>query len=55
MKTKHILLFLLVFGSFYQIFGQTARIKGVILDEYKLPVRDVTITASSKKTISDVS
>lgn len=53
MKTKNIFLFLLIIGSFYQVLGQTARIKGVVLDEYKLPVQDVIISTSSKKTISD--
>ncbi len=53
MKTKHILLFLFIFCSLATVFGQNARIKGVILDEYKQPVRDVTISASGKTAISD--
>ena len=53
MKTKHILLFLFICSSFANVFGQTARIKGVILDENNQPVRDVTISVSSKNAISD--
>jgi hypothetical protein len=53
LKTKNFLLFLLICFSATSIFGQTARIKGVILDENKQPVRDVTISASNKSAISD--
>jgi hypothetical protein len=53
LKTKHLLLFLLIFCSFSTIFGQTARLKGVILDEKNQPVRDVVISASNKTTTSD--
>ncbi|WP_396178925.1 carboxypeptidase-like regulatory domain-containing protein [Flavobacterium sp.] len=53
MKTKHLLLFLLIFCSFSTIYGQTARLKGVILDEKNQPVRDVVISASNKTTTSD--
>ena len=53
LKTKHILFFLFTICSFATIFGQTARIKGVILDENKQPIRDVSISSSTKTTISD--
>ena len=53
LKTKHILLFLFLCSSIANVFGQTARIKGVILDENNQPVRDVTISVSSKNVISD--
>ena len=53
MKTRNFLLFLLICFSAVQIFAQTARIKGVILDENKQPVRDVTISASTKNAVSD--
>ncbi len=53
LKTKHILLFLFICASIANVFGQTARIKGVILDENNQPVRDVTISVSSKNVISD--
>jgi hypothetical protein len=53
LKTKHILLFLFLSCSLANVFGQTARIKGVILDEFNQPVRDVTISTSNKNTISD--
>ncbi len=53
MKTKHLLLFLFICASIANVFGQTARIKGVILDENNQPVRDVTISISTKSTISD--
>ena len=54
LKTKHLLLFLFICCSVGNIFGQTARIKGVILDENKLPVRDVTISTSNNTTIYDI-
>ena len=53
LKTKHILLFLFIYFSAINSFGQTARIKGVILDENKQPVRGVTVTSSLKSTVSD--
>lgn len=53
MKTKHFLLFLFLCASIANVFGQTARIKGVILDENNQPVRDVTVSVSSKNAISD--
>ncbi len=53
LKTKHLLLFLLIFCSFSTIFGQTARLKGVILDENNQPVPDVIISTSNKTTTSD--
>ena len=53
LKTKQILLFLILFCSISTIFGQTARIKGVILDENNQPVRDVSISTVNKNTISD--
>lgn len=53
MKTKHLLHFIFLLCSTASIFGQTARIKGVILDENKQPVRDVTISAGAKTTLSD--
>jgi hypothetical protein len=53
LKTKHILLFLFTICSFATIFAQTARIKGVILDQNKQAVRDVTISTSGKTAISD--
>lgn len=53
LKTNHLLLFLLIFCSFSTSFGQTARLKGVILDENNQPVRDVIISASNKTTTSD--
>jgi hypothetical protein len=53
LKTKHFLLFLFICCSFATVLGQNARIKGVILDENKLPVRDVTVSFSNKSTISD--
>lgn len=53
MKTKHILLFLFICASIANVFGQTARIKGVILDENNQPVRDVTISVSTKNAVSD--
>ncbi|CAM3964805.1 TonB-dependent receptor [Flavobacterium antarcticum] len=53
LKTKHLLLFLFICASIANVFGQTARIKGVILDENNQPVRDVTISISTKSTISD--
>lgn len=53
MKTKHLLLFLLICSSITNIFGQTARIKGVLLDENKQPIGDVTISVGSKSTTSD--
>lgn len=53
LKTKHFLLFLFTCCSFAAVFGQNARIKGVILDGNKQPVRDVTVSASNKSVISD--
>jgi hypothetical protein len=53
LKTKHLLLFLLICCSAAKSIGQSARIKGVILDENKQPVRDVTVSAANKTTISD--
>ena len=53
MKTKHILLFTFLCFSMLTAFGQTARIKGVILDENKQPVRDVSISTTNKTAISD--
>ncbi|WP_432671611.1 TonB-dependent receptor [Flavobacterium sp. SM2513] len=53
LKTKHILLFLFLSCSLANVFGQTARIKGVILDEFNQPVRDVTISNSNKNIVSD--
>ena len=53
LKTKHILLFLFLTCSLANVFGQTARIKGVILDEFNQPVRDVTISTSNKNAVSD--
>lgn len=53
MKTNHFLLFLIFFCSIPTILGQTARIKGVILDQNKQPVRDVIVSTSMKSTVSD--
>lgn len=53
LKTKHLLLFLFICCSVVNIFGQTARIKGVILDENNQPVRDVSISTSNKTAVSD--
>ena len=53
MKTKNILLFLFICFSAVQISAQTARIKGVILDENNKPVRDVTISVNNKNAVSD--
>ena len=55
LKTKHILFFLFICFSAINSFGQTARIKGVILDENKQPVRGVTVSSSTKSTVSDAS
>lgn len=53
MRTKYFLLFLFICNCSLTIFGQTARIKGVILDENQEPVRDVTISIVGKSAISD--
>lgn len=50
MKTKISLLFLLF--SFIT-FSQTARVKGIVLDEFNNPVEGVTITFQDKTTISN--
>lgn len=53
MKTKHLLFLLFLCSSVPLMFAQTARIKGVILDENKMPVADVTISSGNKSTTSD--
>lgn len=42
---------ILIFSTFS--LAQTARIKGVILDEFNLPVENVTIKSGEKWTVSD--
>ena len=55
LKTKHLLLFLFLCCTVATVLGQKARIKGVVLDENKQPVSDVSISASGKTAISDAS
>ncbi|MCO6173996.1 carboxypeptidase-like regulatory domain-containing protein [Flavobacterium sp. NRK F10] len=47
-------LFLFVFGLFTTFaFAQTARIKGVILDEFNQPVENVTVSVGNKGTVTN--
>lgn len=47
-------LFLFVFGLFTTFaFAQTARIKGVILDEFNQPVENVTVSIGNKGTVTN--
>ena len=53
MKTKHSLFAILFFFVGFSAIAQTARIKGVILDENNQPVQDVDVRAGGEKTNSD--
>jgi CarboxypepD_reg-like domain/TonB-dependent Receptor Plug Domain len=46
---------LLLFNSFSTSFAQSARVKGIILDENSKPVTDVNISSAFKNTITDSS
>ncbi len=52
MKFKTLCFLICLFGGF-QVFAQTARIKGVILDEGKQPVPGINVTADGKTTATD--
>lgn len=53
MKTKHSFLVLLFLLLGFSAFAQTARIKGVILDENNKPLEDVEISQGNVSTTSD--
>lgn len=53
MKTKYSLFAILFFVVGFSAIAQTARIKGVILDENNQPVQDVDIRSGNEKTTSD--
>jgi hypothetical protein len=53
LKTKYSLFAILFFLVGISATAQTARIKGVILDENNLPIQDVDIRSGSEKTTSD--
>lgn len=53
MKTKYSLFATLFFLLGFSAMAQTARIKGVILDENNQPVEDVDVRSSGEKTASD--
>lgn len=53
MKTKYSLFAILFFFVGFSAIAQTARIKGVILDENNQPVEDVDVRANGEKTNSD--
>lgn len=52
MKFKTLCFLICLFAGF-QVFAQTARIKGVILDEGKQPVPGINVTADGKTTATD--
>lgn len=49
---KRLILILIFLSGLYSV-AQTARVKGVILDEFNKPVENVTVKAGDSGTVSD--
>ena len=51
MKTKQLIVALVLFCIGFAANAQTARIKGVILDEFNNPIENVTVNVGEKGTV----
>ena len=53
LKTKNSILIIFLYLIYNVSFGQTARVKGIVLDENNKPVEKVNITDGKSKTVTN--